>query len=121
MVESRMAYEMERGGTVSSVSGWWCYRQAVYVRITAALAVNVTTSERLKPFGTHKYKKPQCFGKTFDPNSLVMYYFNKKAWMRTEVGNIVALNNHTANDTRICYQTGQQKLTRSLRTRIATV
>ena len=30
----------------------------------------------------HKYKRPRCFGKTFDPNSLVNI---TKAWMCTEV------------------------------------
>eukprot|EP00731_Ephydatia_muelleri_P003096 Em0001g3096a len=54
-------------------------------RITVALAVNVTASERLKPVVIHKYKKPRCFGRTFNPNSLVMYYSNTNAWMRTDV------------------------------------
>eukprot|EP00731_Ephydatia_muelleri_P018687 Em0011g727a len=54
-------------------------------RITVALAVNVTASERLKPVVIHKYKKPRCFGRTFNPNSLVMYYSNTNAWsMRTD-------------------------------------
>lgn len=54
-------------------------------RITVALAVNITASERLKPVVIHKYKKPRCFGRTFNPNSLVMYYSNTNAWMRTDV------------------------------------
>ena len=53
--------------------------------ITVALAVDVTASERLKPVVIHKYKKPRCFGGTFNPNSLVMYYSNTNAWMHTDV------------------------------------
>ena len=52
--------------------------------ITLALAVNVTGTERLKPLVIHKFKYPRCFGKTFDPNSLVCFYNNKTAWMRSE-------------------------------------
>ncbi|KAL5475714.1 hypothetical protein EMCRGX_G025561 [Ephydatia muelleri] len=52
--------------------------------ITVALAVNVTASEQLKPVVIHKYKKPRCFGRTFNPNSLVMYYSNTNAWMHTD-------------------------------------
>ena len=37
-------------------------------RITVALTVNVTASERLKPVVIHKYTKPRCFGRTFNPN-----------------------------------------------------
>ena len=53
--------------------------------VTVCLAVNVTGSERLKPLVIHKYKRPRCFGKSFNPNSLVWYYNNKKAWMCSDV------------------------------------
>ena len=54
-------------------------------RITVGLAVNSTGGERLKPIVIHKSKRPRCFGKTFNPGSVVSYYSNKKAWMRSEV------------------------------------
>ena len=51
-----------------------------------ALAAIVTARERLKPVVIHKYKKPRCYGRTFNPNSLVMYYtMDTNAWMRTDV------------------------------------
>lgn len=30
-----------------------------------------------------KYARPSCFGKVFDPNYIVDYYNNEKAWMTT--------------------------------------
>ena len=54
-------------------------------RITVGLAVNSTGGERLKPIVIHKSKQPRCFGKTFNPGSVVSYYSNKKAWMCSEV------------------------------------
>ena len=53
-------------------------------RVTVALIVNVTGTERLKPIVIHKFKCPRCFGKTFDPNSMVFYCNNQTAWMRIE-------------------------------------
>eukprot|EP00731_Ephydatia_muelleri_P011612 Em0006g506a len=54
-------------------------------RITVGLAVNVCGTERLKPIVIHKYKRPCCFGNSFNPDIVVSYYYNKKAWMRSEV------------------------------------
>eukprot|EP00731_Ephydatia_muelleri_P019447 Em0012g272a len=54
-------------------------------RITVGLAVNVCGTERLKPIVIHKYKRPRCFGNSFNPDIVVSYYYNKKAWMRSEV------------------------------------
>ncbi|KAL5510691.1 hypothetical protein EMCRGX_G006284 [Ephydatia muelleri] len=56
--------------------------------ITAGLAVNSTGGERLKPIVIHKSKRPRCFGKTFNPDSVVSYHSNKKAWMRSNQGNM---------------------------------
>ena len=53
--------------------------------ITVGLAVNVCGTECFKPIVIHKYKHPRCFGKSFSPDIVVSYYYNKKAWMRNEV------------------------------------
>ena len=53
--------------------------------ITVGLAVNSTGEECLKPTVIHKSKRPRRSGKTFNPDSVVSYYSNKKAWMCSEV------------------------------------
>ena len=59
-------------------------------RITVGLAVNVCGTERLKPIVIHKYKRPRCFGNSFNPDIVVSYYYNKKAWMRSEVSVVLS-------------------------------
>ena len=50
-------------------------------RITVGLCVNATGSNKMLPVVVGKSKRLRCFGKTFDPNLLLHYYNNTKAWM----------------------------------------
>ena len=52
-------------------------------RIIVGLCVNVTGRDKMLPVHVviGKSKRPRCFGKTFDPNLLLHYYYNTKAWM----------------------------------------
>jgi len=50
-------------------------------KITVALSVNATGTEKLKPFVIGKTMRPIYFGKTYDPNTYVPNRNNKKAWM----------------------------------------
>lgn len=54
-------------------------------RITIALTVNSDGSDRLRPLVISTAKKHRCFGKTFDPESVVDYHHNQKAWMNGQV------------------------------------
>lgn len=57
-------------------------------RITVGLTVNSDGTHRVRPLIIHKAKKPRCFGTSFDPNELVDYYHNPKAWMNKEVNRV---------------------------------
>ena len=50
-------------------------------RITIGLCANADGSEKLKPIVVAKAARPRCFPKTFNVQSLVHYYHNKKSWM----------------------------------------
>jgi hypothetical protein len=39
----------------------------------------------LYPLVIGKFKRPRCFGKVWDPNDVVHYYNNLKAWMTREI------------------------------------
>jgi len=43
--------------------------------------VNADGSDMLKPIVIHKFKRPRCFDKNFNPQSICHYYYNKSAWM----------------------------------------
>jgi hypothetical protein len=49
-------------------------------RITLGLCVNADGSDKLPPVMIAKSKRPRCFGKTFDPNLILQYYSNTKAY-----------------------------------------
>lgn len=50
-------------------------------RITVAVYVNATGTDRMKLIVIHSAKRPQHFGKTWQPSEFVDYFDNKKAWM----------------------------------------
>lgn len=50
-------------------------------RLSIGLCVNASGTDKCKPVVIGKYKRPRCFGKIFDPNYIVHYYNNEKAWM----------------------------------------
>jgi hypothetical protein len=54
-------------------------------RMTLGLACNADGSEKLKMVVVHKSKRPRCFGRTFDPDTLVHWFSNKTAWMQSGV------------------------------------
>ena len=54
-------------------------------RLTLALCVNVTGTERLKPMMIGRYKQPHCFDKAFRVSDFVHYSANKTAWMTQEL------------------------------------
>ena len=49
--------------------------------MTIALCLNASGIEKIKPIIINKNKSPRSFGKTFNPNSICSFYFNKTAWM----------------------------------------
>ena len=50
-------------------------------RITIALTMIADGTEKLKPLIISKARRPRCFGKIFNPQSISYYYNNQKAWM----------------------------------------
>ena len=50
-------------------------------RLTIGLCCNQTGDEYIKPLIINKSRKPHCFGRFFNPNSIVSFYCNQKAWM----------------------------------------
>lgn len=62
-------------------------KKKIKTRITVALCVNADGSDKQKPIVINKAYKPQVFGKRFDPQRLVHWYANKKAWMTTGLFN----------------------------------
>ena len=50
-------------------------------RISIGLCVNASGTDKCKPIVIAKYARPRCFGKLFDPDQVVFYYHNNKAWM----------------------------------------
>ena len=50
-------------------------------RITPALCVNASGTDRLKLIVIHTAKRPRDFGSTWQPSELVDYFNNNKAWM----------------------------------------
>lgn len=50
-------------------------------RITIAVCVNATGSDRLKLLVIYTAKRPRDFGKTWQASDFVDYFDNKKAWM----------------------------------------
>ena len=54
-------------------------------RLTVALCNNATGIRKLYPLVIGKFKRPRCFGKVWDPNDVVHYYNNLKAWMTMEI------------------------------------
>lgn len=54
-------------------------------RMTVCLTTNCDGSDKLRPLIIWKYKKPRCFGRTFDPQNHVDFFNNQKAWMTSEV------------------------------------
>ena len=79
MDECGLFYRMEPNATLATrpVSG----KNKNKNRLTVALCVNASGTEKLKPLVIGKSKRPRCFGKKFDPNQIVTYRNNKKAWM----------------------------------------
>ena len=79
MDECGLFYRMEPNATLATrpVSG----KKKNKDRLTVALCVNASGTEKLKPLVIGKSKRPRCFGKKFDPNQIVTYRNNKKAWM----------------------------------------
>ena len=53
-------------------------------RITLALCVNASGTDRLKLIVIHTAKRPRDFGSTWQPSELVDYFNNKKAWMNMQ-------------------------------------
>jgi hypothetical protein len=76
--ETALFYRLHPNKTLAtgSVSGLKLDKQ----RISIGLCCNATGSDKIKPFVCAKSKRPRCFGK-FDPNTIVYYTHNQKAWM----------------------------------------
>ncbi|CAF0988202.1 unnamed protein product [Brachionus calyciflorus] len=49
-------------------------------RLSIGVCSNADGSEKCRLVVIDKFKKPRCFG-NFDPNNIVNYYANQKAWM----------------------------------------
>ena len=65
-------------------------------RITVMVCCNVDGSDKQRLYVINKSRNPHCFSSVrFNPNSIVQYYFNKKAWMTRDIFNdwIIKFNN----------------------------
>lgn len=78
-------FKMEPNKTLSSIGVAATGRKQSKERISIALCSNSTGTHRVRPLLIHKFKNPRCFKGKFDPNKLVDYYFNKKAWMTATI------------------------------------
>ena len=56
-------------------------------RLSIGISVNATATDKCKPVVIAKYARPRCFPKSFDPNYVVQYYNNTKAWMTGNIFN----------------------------------
>ncbi|XP_064413042.1 tigger transposable element-derived protein 6-like [Latimeria chalumnae] len=54
-------------------------------RITVALFCNASGTDLRKPIVIARAKRPQCFGKTFQPTLYTEYFSNAKAWMTSVI------------------------------------
>ncbi|KAL0035937.1 hypothetical protein WJX77_008310 [Trebouxia sp. C0004] len=54
-------------------------------RITVAVCVNATGTDRMKLIVIHTAKRPRDFGKTWQASDFVDYFNNTKAWMNMQV------------------------------------
>ncbi|XP_046571298.1 tigger transposable element-derived protein 6-like [Haliotis rubra] len=77
--ETGLFYKIEPNSTLCTapVSG----KKQSKDRLTVMLTVNAIGTEKLKPLVIHKFNRPRCFGRTFDPTSVCHWYINKRAWM----------------------------------------
>lgn len=50
-------------------------------RLSVALCANESGTDKCKPLVINKHERPRCFGKVWNPNNVVHYYYNSKAWM----------------------------------------
>ena len=79
--ETALYYRMPPNKTLAnvSVSGTKESKE----RLTVGVCCNSTGTHKLKLVVIAKFARPRCFGKVFDPNHIVDYYNNQKAWMTT--------------------------------------
>ena len=77
--ETALMYELLPNQTLASrpVPG----KKISKTRITVGLLTNADASHQYKPTIIHKYRRPRCFPKSFDPDAVVDYFYNNKAWM----------------------------------------
>jgi len=54
-------------------------------RITIGVCSNANATDKRKLTVIHKFQRPRCFGKNFNPNVYCEYYYNKKAWMTQDI------------------------------------
>jgi hypothetical protein len=54
-------------------------------RLTIGVCTNATGTDKCRLVMIGKYERPRCFGKTFNSNSIVRYFWNKKAWMTIDL------------------------------------
>ena len=81
--ETTLFYRLQPSQTLSTdtVAGTKTSKE----RLTVAVIVNSTGSERIKPIVIGKSKRPRCFGKIWNPNSVVSYFNNQTAWMTINI------------------------------------
>ena len=54
-------------------------------RVTVGVCNNADGSDKYRLCIIGKFKRPRAFGKNFNPNSIVDYYYNHKGWMTIQV------------------------------------
>ena len=54
-------------------------------RLTVGVVANASGCDKPKLVVISKFKKPRCFSPNFNPNTLVHYFNNKKAWMTVDI------------------------------------
>ena len=75
--ETALFYKLEPNKTLSDkqTSGLKIEKD----RVTLGFCCNSTGSDKVKPVIIHKYLRPHCFPKSYDPNRFSYYHVNNKA------------------------------------------
>ena len=69
-------------------------------RLTVGVCCNASGKDKVKLVVISKFARPRCFGKVFDPNNVVHYYNNQKAWMTAAIFEdwLIKFNHKMKND-----------------------
>jgi len=99
--ETALFYKLPPNKTLSDIGVAAIGEKYSKERLTIAFCASAC-GEKYRPLVIGKYKRPRCFGKHFDPNKIVDYYYNNTAWMVVPIWDdwLCKFNKHMKNQNR---------------------